>query len=322
MSKRFLSAAIVFVLLFGCATGSVKDTPSPTISEAQAPSPTGPKARIAVAQFVNNTGGWEGQMQRLQAQQQATMANLSRDSQELMQKSMEYQAALMDWQAKVDEVGRKKAGPPPKPPDMRTTRSPYTTTISDPVAGGIRDMMIKALFNSGRFIVLERQEIEKINWEQEFSRSDSVGKRTAIPTGKIEGAELLVIGSLNTLEAEQSGGDVGGVISSVVDKVWYLPYTKEVSSADIKWANAKTAMEIRLVDTRTSRIVAAFTAEGTATSGGFGVSRTQYTYNAGDLPVGISAYKKTPVEDAFRKMVDAAVQFIVTKTPDNYYHYE
>jgi len=319
---RFLGLIIVLLIILGCASGGVRETESPTISEAQAVSATGPKARIAVAQFVNNTGGFEAQMQRMAAQMQAQSINLGREMIEFQKKMIPYQQALAAWQAKVSEVGQEAAGPPTEPPEFSTSSSPYMVTVTDPVAGGIRDMMINAVFNCGRFIVLERQAIDRINWEQEFSQTPRVGEKTRIPVGEIEGAELLLIGSLNTLEAKQSGGDIGGVISSTmaVLPILDLPYTTEATEAQISWESAKVAMDLRLVDTRTARVVAAATVEGSAKSVGFGASKTEYTYNAGELPKGFSIYHKTPVEKAFRKMVDAAVEFLVSKTPERYYH--
>ncbi len=242
---------------------------------------------------------------------------------EFQKKMIPYQQEFAAWQMRAAEVGEEVAGPPPEPPEFTTSSSPYMATVTDPVAGGIRDMMINALFNSGRFIVLERQAIDKINWEQEFSQTPRVGGKTRIPVGQIEGAELLLIGSLNTLEAKQSGGDIGGVISSAMAIAPLLnrPYTTEATEAQVSWESAKVAMDLRLVDARTSRVVAATTVEGSARSVGVGASKTEYSYNAGELPVGFSMYHNTPVEKAFRKMVEAAVQFLVSKTPEQYYHY-
>jgi curli biogenesis system outer membrane secretion channel CsgG len=312
----------IIVACFGCASGSVREIKGPSVSEAQAVSAAGPKARIAVAQFINNSGGSEAQMQRMAIQAQAQMANLSRDMMEFQKKMMPYQRDLMAWQSRVQSMGEKAAGPPPEPPAFGPTSSPYLAGVSDPVAGGIRDMMINALFYSGKFIVLERQTIHHINWEQEFSRSGRVGEKVGIPLGEIEGAELLLIGSLNTLEAKQSGGSLGQLVSSAISMMPYpgLSNASEVTEGAVSWENAKTAMELRLVDTRTSRVVAAATVEGKATSLELGASRTKYTYNAGDLPTGFSVYHNTPVEEAFRKMVNAAVEFLVNRTPEQYYH--
>jgi curli biogenesis system outer membrane secretion channel CsgG len=329
-SRGFLGAIILFVFILGCATAGVRDAEGPTIKEAQEASPKGPKARIAVARFVNNTGGFEGQMRRQALEMQAKMANTmsimgSPEMAEYQEKLMEYVEASQEYQAKVDKVGKQKAGPPPKmpkPPKMTKSTSPYMTPVTDPVAGGIRDMMIRALFNSGRFIVLERSEINTINWEQEFSKTESVGNKAAIPSGQIEGAEIIVIGSVNTIEAKQSGGNIGGIASiaaAAAGAVWDMPYLEGVSDVNLSWENARTAMEIRGVDTRTSRIIAAFGVEGKATSGSAGAA---YSNNAGDLAAGLSVYSNTPIEEAFRKMIDAAVKNILTKTPESYYHVE
>ena len=313
---------IVFLLFLGCASGTATKTEGPNVSAAQAVSAVGPKARVVVAQFVNNTGGLEAQLQRMSLKMQASMP----DQNALMayqEKMMNYQGELMRYQARLNEVGSEKAGPPPKAPKFpKASSSPYMNSISDPVAGGIRDMMINALFNSKKFIVLERQNIDKIDWEQEFSNSASAGEKTRIPIGQMEGAELLLIGSLNTLEAKQSGGNFGGVVSSVMDNLGYIgtPYAEQATSANISWDNARAAMEIRVVDARTSRVVAATMVEGNARSMGIGTSKTTYSYNAGSLPLGFSMYKNTPVEDAFRKMVDATVEFLISKTPERYYH--
>ncbi|NOX34684.1 MAG: hypothetical protein GXP56_13295 [Deltaproteobacteria bacterium] len=316
--QRQLLIYFLFLVLMGCVSGTVKKTESPSVAEAQKVSATGPKARIVVAQFVNNTAGYEAQMSRAMLQVQAAMP----DTNALMAyqgKMMEYQATLMQYQARLNEVGTKKAGPPPKAPKYpKASTSPYMKTISDPVAGGVRDMIINSLFNSNRFIVLERQTINEISWEQEFSHTSRVGSKTKIPIGHIESAELMLIGSLNTLEAKKSGGNIGGIISSVLSEAAGLGSDNESLDTDASWESATTAMEIRLVDTRTSRIVAATTVEGTSTNIGFGA--TKYSTNAGALPKSFSMYHNTPVEDALRKMVDKAVIFLVSKIPANYFH--
>jgi len=318
--KHLLTCFIVLIFM-GCVSGTAKKTESPNVAEAQRILATGPKARIVVAQFVNNTAGYEAQISRAMLQMQSSMP----DTNALMayqSQMMQYQATLMQYQARLNEVGSEKAGPPPEAPEYpKASTSPYMKTISDPVAGGVRDMLINSLFNSNRFIVLERQSINEISWEQEFSHTSRVGSKTRIPTGQIESAELMLIGSLNTLEAKKSGGNIGGIISSVLSEAVGLSSDDETVEADASWESAATAMEIRLVDTRTSRIVAATTVEGTSTNVGFGATHTKYTTNSGALPKTFSMYHNTPVEDALRKMVDEAVIFLVSKIPPNYFHY-
>ncbi|MBI4699375.1 MAG: hypothetical protein HY758_10870 [Nitrospirae bacterium] len=266
--SRFVVLLAALFFIIGCASGSVRESGSPTVSEAQSEPAKGPKARIVVAQFINNTGDSNDQMRRAAIKMQAEGQRLTRDMMEYQKKMIPYYTELTKWQTKVNQLGEKKAGPPPEVPVFEaSSSSPYTADISDPVAGGLRDMMTNAFFNSGKFIVLERQNIDKINWEQEFSQSSKANIKTKIPAGEIEGAELLLLGSLNTLEAEESGGGLGGVFSDAVAMLPFIdtPYTTAAKSAEVSWKNAKVGMEMRLVDPKTSRIVAATTVDGTAT---------------------------------------------------------
>ena len=70
---------------------------------------------------------------------------------------------------------------------------------------GIRDMITTALFQSNRYIVLERESISDVVLEQEFSASGRVGEASRIPAGQIEGAELLVIGAVTGFDAAAAG---------------------------------------------------------------------------------------------------------------------
>jgi uncharacterized protein YgiM (DUF1202 family) len=76
------------------------------------------------------------------------------------------------------------------------------------------------------------------------------------------------------------------------------------------------AIDVRVVDTRTSRIVAATSVEGSATDiAGIGVLA------GGNLGGGLAGWKKTPLEKALRVCLTEATNFIVSKTPSQYYHY-
>jgi len=335
--KRLPFSCVFFILFLGCASGTVKDTGGPSVSEAQAVSPVGPKARIAVARFKNLSKGPEMQVavgKHLQVWRGGANAvdliEYQKKQMEAMneyyEKQMNYQAELMLYEARLKEVGSKKAGPPPKapkPPKMNS--SPYMSFGSDPVAIGFHDMMIIALFNSKRFIVLERENIEKLNWEQELGQSTGSGNETGLPTGQIEGAELLLTGSIDKLEGNTSGGRLAGDFLSsiynaiVSNKSKYLD--NELRNTDFSWKSAKAYMHLRLIDTRTSRVVAVTTVEGKSTGMRLEASKSKYKY-AGNLPSSFSAFQNTPVEDAFRKMIDAAVEFLLTKTPENYYHHQ
>jgi curli biogenesis system outer membrane secretion channel CsgG len=78
---------------------------------------------------------------------------------------------------------------------------------SGAIGDGMADMLATSLFNTNRFIVLERQAVQDVIQEQNLGASGRVSKETAAAIGKIEGAELLLV---KHSEPGTSGGQ-GGV---------------------------------------------------------------------------------------------------------------
>lgn len=169
---------------------------------------------------------------------------------------------------------------------MEAIGSTHTTTTSSDEDRQVANMLATALFNTNRFIVLERQNILALMKEQDMATAGRIRGDTAVPTGDMEGAELLITCAL-TKEARNTGGVrtiVGGVDESNV------------------------ALDLRIMDTRTSRIVAAATVEGRSSS-----------WRAG-VPLVAGGYGQTPREDAIRAAVEEGVRFVVGQTPPQYYH--
>jgi curli biogenesis system outer membrane secretion channel CsgG len=154
---------------------------------------------------------------------------------------------------------------------------------SKEIGDGMTDMLTDALTNTGRFIVLERERLAEVMAEQDLAETGRFAKETVAPKGELEGAELLVRGSITTFDPKCAGG------SAII-----------VSSNQ-----ACIAVNIRILDARTGRVVSATTVEGTAGKTSVGL------YVGGDLPFGLGAYKKTPMETAIRNCIQAAVDHVV-----------
>ncbi|MBE9516171.1 MAG: hypothetical protein IME93_04255 [Proteobacteria bacterium] len=151
------------------------------------------------------------------------------------------------------------------------------------IGSGMSDMLTDALFNSGRFIVLERENLKDVIDEQDLADSGRMRQSTVAPKGQLEGAELLVRGSVTQFEPRCSGG------SAIV----------------FSTSQACIAINIRIMDVRTGRIVNATTVEATSVDKRIGfVTRTT-------LPVGLGMYKGTPMEKAIRNAIQVAVDHIV-----------
>lgn len=239
-------ALLAGLLLSACVTPGTKTTVtqgqgSPTIDQAQAEAYNGPKARIAVAQFKDKTGGgW--------------------------------------WTGKIGD--------------------------------GMADQMVTALFNTNRFIVLDRQILDDVLTEQDLGASGRIRQDTAAPIGEVEGAELLIVGAVTEFEGGASGlqGGAGGIGGGVL------------GALTGGFRRAHMAIDVRIVDTRTSRIVAATSVEGEATDVNMGGLIGGYA-GGGALAAGLGGWKNTPTEKALRMCINDAVNFIVSKTPPTYYRH-
>ena len=122
--------------------------------------------------------------------------------------------------------------------------------------------------------------------EQDFGRSGRVKKETAPQVGEIEGAQLLIRGSVTTFEPECSGGAL----------------------AVVGVKQACVSINMRIIDAKTGRILNATTVDGSAMTAGVGLTANLSNM---PLPLGLGGWSKTPMERAIRNCIDSAVQHIV-----------
>jgi curli biogenesis system outer membrane secretion channel CsgG len=191
----------------------------------------------------------------------------------------------------------------------KTGKGWWTGAIGD----GMADMLSTALFHSNRYIVLERQQVSDVLREQDLGAAGRIKKGTEAPIGEIEGAELLITGAVTEFEGAASGvgggiGGIGGTAGRVLGGI----------AGGIK--KAHMAIDMRVIDTRTSRIVAATSVEGEATDFALGGALAG-AGSGGALGGALGGWSKTPTEKALRLCIQEAVKFIVSKTPQTYYHY-
>ena len=77
------------------------------------------------------------------------------------------------------------------------------------IGSGLREMLITALMNSHRFIVVERQELGAIMKEQELSASGAVAQGAGVARGKLKAADLIITAAVTEFEPRASGGRAG-----------------------------------------------------------------------------------------------------------------
>jgi curli biogenesis system outer membrane secretion channel CsgG len=170
---------------------------------------------------------------------------------------------------------------------------------------GLADMLSTALFQSNRFVVLDRTDIGAVLDEQDFGTSGRVQAATAPALGRLEGAELLVKAAITGFEPDAGGISTGGV--SILGGV-----LGGIAGGAKK---ACVSMDLKVVEVRTGRIVAATSVAGEAKSFSVGFEGA-----GSSLGGGLGIYAKGPMETAIRKMIQAAVNFIGSQTPAQYFH--
>jgi curli biogenesis system outer membrane secretion channel CsgG len=171
-------------------------------------------------------------------------------------------------------------------PKQRIAIEPFEYRAADKGAGvgqGMSDMLTDSLFNTNKFIVVERDRLGAITAEQDLADTGRFKKDTVAPKGELEGAQLLIRGSVTQFEPKCSGGSI--LIAST--------------------SEACIAINLRIVDVKTGRVVNATTVEATSANNGVGLVFTRTT-----LPIGLGAYANTPMEKAIRQAIELAVQHI------------
>jgi curli biogenesis system outer membrane secretion channel CsgG len=181
---------------------------------------------------------------------------------------------------------------------------------SGEIGSGLSDMISTALFQSNRFIVLERGEtLDDIKEELALAQSGYTEEGKAAEMGLMEGADILLTGAVTAFEPEASGG--GGGVGIIAGGLFGVGGAVE---------NAYIAADLRLVDVRRSRVISAAKVEGEASSwklGGLGGGIVGGVALGGAL----GGYKNTPMEKALRVMLDRAVDTVANQVPQNYYRY-
>jgi len=172
------------------------------------------------------------------------------------------------------------------------------------IGDGLKEMLQTALFESGCFILIDRQDPAGLTAEQLLSDSFMKNPEAILSKGQMVPSELLIYGTVVALE----GGGAG-----LRAKIPWLPLT-----LGGKYHEAKVALEMRIVDTSSSRVVAAQVVEGTATSG---KSMVGTTVGNLDVPVKLELFQNTPLELAIRDCIHRAVVSLVKMIPNSFFRH-
>jgi len=78
------------------------------------------------------------------------------------------------------------------------------------VGKGITDLLVKYLVQDGTYSVIERQVLDKILAEQNFSNSDRANPTSAAKLGKLLGVDAIIVGAVTQFGNDTKNTNVGG----------------------------------------------------------------------------------------------------------------
>ena len=181
---------------------------------------------------------------------------------------------------------------------VRTTVAQIFGTDQD-VGKGISDMLVEKLVQDGKYSVIERNALDKILNEQNFSNSDRADSTTAAKIGKILGVDAIIIGSITQFGRDDKHTNVGGA--------GYGLGKFGLGGVGKNEAKAVVAVSARMINTTTGEILVAVTGKGESTRGGMnllGAGGSGSGGGAGAVSMGSSNFANTILGEAVRKAVD------------------
>lgn len=162
------------------------------------------------------------------------------------------------------------------------------------VGENLTTMLESALFDSGRFVVVQREQLKDVIAEQDLAASGrTAAAKKVAQTGKIRSAKYLAAGGITEVSENQSGGDGGINI-----KGFRIGAGKN---------EAQITAIVTLTDTTTGEIVAKERVVGKA--GGTAL-RVGYS---GSIGGDLGGFRKTPLGQAAQDVINQAVAFLAKK---------
>jgi curli biogenesis system outer membrane secretion channel CsgG len=180
------------------------------------------------------------------------------------------------------------------------------------VGKGIVGMLITKLVQDGTYSVIDRQMLDTILKEQNFSVSDRADQSTACKIGKLLSVDAIIVGTISQFGVESHGSSVS--VPSI--GMGYIPYVGGLGglgSLHKRSAQAKVAVEARLIDINTGEILA--TANGTGQSkskGGFTLY-SDWDWSSSDFSTSVAGEAVVAAVDQLVTQLDAQA----SKIPDN-----
>ena len=182
------------------------------------------------------------------------------------------------------------------------------------IASITQDLLINELLHTNRFIMLERgYGLEEIKKELLLSQSDMIDVKKAIPTGLLEGADILVIGVITAVEPKKTKFFVPALIP------WKEGGRHHITGGIAQYKESYIQIIVRLVDVRTGRVLKSIKGEGKWNW--WNLVLGEGAFKKGGVIGGISVDQSIPMEQTIQNMVKKIAAEIIKSIPQEYYRH-
>jgi curli biogenesis system outer membrane secretion channel CsgG len=190
---------------------------------------------------------------------------------------------------------------------MTTAQAVFGT--NQDIGKGISDILIDRLTNDGTYRVIERNAINKVLTEQNFSNSNRADASTAAKIGHILGVDAIITGDITQFGRDDQNKNLGGVLGR-----WDKYGVGKVGTSKSKAVVAVTA---RMIDVNTGEILASASGRGESSRSGtnlLGGGASGGTYGGGAADMSSSNFAQTIIGEAVTQAVTQLAQGLEQKS--------
>ncbi|MGA3370230.1 MAG: CsgG/HfaB family protein [Terracidiphilus sp.] len=167
------------------------------------------------------------------------------------------------------------------------------------VGKGITDLLITGLVKDGTFSIIERQALQKLETEQNFSNSQRADSTSAAKLGKLLGVDAIIVGSITQFGNETKKVGMGGGGGS-----WAGSALGGIGHSNSK---ANVGITARIVNVDTGEILAVAEGAGTSSRSStslLGGGSHGWSNGNGNVDFGSSNFQETIIGEATKMAVD------------------
>jgi curli biogenesis system outer membrane secretion channel CsgG len=153
------------------------------------------------------------------------------------------------------------------------------------VGKGVADELVTALLDTGKFRLIEREQLQRVLEEQNLASHGRIDSNTAARIGRLLGVQILIMGKVTEFSTSSKGGTIN---------------TNNGIGINIRANTARVTLDARMVDTSSAEIKAVATGRGEKKQTNLGL---EVNYNR--ISMGSNEFKKTNLGIALRDAVNS-----------------